>query len=71
MEEKFTQEEIEILYSQSGKYGNGERSSHLWRRAFNYYNAHHEKKLQMACAPCYYKVLLFIYKTELAKHTNA
>lgn len=34
----------------------------MWKPLFQFYNDHHEKKLQMGCGPCYIKVLSFIKK---------
>lgn len=32
----------------------------IWETAFEIYNQNNEKKLEMNCAPCYMKVLMFI-----------
>ena len=41
------------------------RSSSLWQKAFNFYNADkNNRKLSMECRPCYIKVMAYLLKTR-------
>lgn len=66
MEDTFTTEELDLMYTQSVNMSRP-IPTQLWQRGFTFYNRNNDKKLGLGCTPCYYKVLLFIYKTELAK----
>jgi len=52
-----TEEEIEVLKKTASRQNLSGDQFAIWIKAFKLYNHHHEKKFNMGCAPCYFKVL--------------
>lgn len=70
MEETFTKEETDLHYKTVYSYSGQRANNELWARAFRFYNQKNPaKQLGRGCAPCYSKVLLFIYYSN-AQQTN-
>jgi len=67
MKSEYTDSEIEWMKKhgyQYLKFGSRGVGKTIWSLAFEYYNANHEVKIGMSCAPCYVKVLNFIIKKK-------
>jgi len=75
-EETTVQLDIEYLKATAAKGAANQKDSE-WRKAFDFYNKANSQnevsrmtKLGMGCAPCYHKVLMFVFSVYQAQQEN-